>query len=300
MSSLYVCQLKPKKKIFMFIIFYLIIQLYFIRHFSLRRFPDQRMVRRHSRPLRGSGPTFPGSNHSRRVRSQVRRRTSARWEILPILCLIVYHCHLFSFSNQTLNSSEKQTKCLIVCKSLTFIKLSSHYQVKKMSTQRVIVYPIIYLNSNVKPLLGYRQDLHQNYTNISTHKDTVCKWKEMRWKMQMCWSYDGQVNNDPTFISLIMFENISTNDKYKNADSPVILLNYRSYLWSNWDQGSPSLQVHSTGNNFNNYENYLSSIRLSLKTEYIFYTSRYGSLKHCSFNTSLYEKNSAIDIINFI
>jgi hypothetical protein len=36
-----------------------------------------------------------------------------------------------------------------------------------------------------------------------------------------------------TFISLIILEKISTNDKYKNADSPVIFLNYRSHIWSN-------------------------------------------------------------------
>ncbi len=108
MSSLYVCQLKPKKIIVMFIIFYLIFQLYFIRHFSLRWFPDQRMVRRHSRPLRGSGPTFPGSNHSRRVRSQVRRRTSARWEANGNIMFNCLSLSFIKFSNQTLTSSEKQ------------------------------------------------------------------------------------------------------------------------------------------------------------------------------------------------
>ena len=95
----------------------------------------------------------------------------------------------------------------------------------------------------------FTSKLHQHFK-----AQRNCIRKEMRWiNVKVVRSYDGQVNNDPTFISLIMFENMSTNDSIlKNADSPVILLNYRSYLWSNWDQGSPSLQVHSTGNNFNN------------------------------------------------
>ena len=50
----------------------------FFRNISLRWIPCQRMVRRHGRPLRRTSKTVTGSNHSRRVRTQVRRRTSAR------------------------------------------------------------------------------------------------------------------------------------------------------------------------------------------------------------------------------